>query len=94
MIFCRKNSDPYKILKTTWEGAKKIAKFDVGHHPDEQPGDLAVNVLVIFVVGLSSESSSPVLLVSTRAVHYEEKNRKPRFYKIIWFYGTENYKKS
>ena len=68
-------------------GGQEIAKFDVGHHPDEQPGDLAVNVLVIFVVGLSSESSSPVLLVSTRAVHYEEKNRKPRFYKnnlVLW----------
>ena len=62
----------------------KTTKFDVGHHPDEQPGDLAVNALVIFVVCLSSESSSPVLLVSTREVHYEEKNRKSRFLRNIY----------
>ena len=54
----------------------RTTKFDVGHHPDEQPGDLAVNALIIFVVCLSSESSSPVPLVSIRAVHYNGRNWK------------------
>ena len=54
-----------------------LPNFDVGHHPDEQPmRKPAFNVLVISVVCLSNESSSPAPLVSIRAVHYNGRNWK------------------
>ena len=49
--------------------------MNVGHHPDKQQVRTpTVNVPAIFVVCLSSESSSPVPLVSIRAVHYNGSN--------------------
>ena len=56
-------------------GAIYLPSFDVGHHPDEQPVRTpAFNVQAIFVGCLSSESSSPVPLVSIGAVHYNGSN--------------------